>query len=272
MRFSKKPPFKEGEPERTDQVLLSHGAIFGVVGSTHGDAPAHAEMIELLLSLGAADIFHCGDITGEMTEPEECVRFSLQGRGRHCVQGNHDVLAVGKEHIHTYDEYVTRTAQCSARDLSDEARELLANAPARIETPFFTIVHESVSPPYYAKRSKKRRRNHGWDIGSTADENTTAVCYGRIDRPHFIGADHAAYIIDASPRLKVTRPRPGEEVTLPRKCVVSVPSVTFSRDDDYNCGGILGVVLPDGLVKVRFLSITPREHSPQYQFPGETPA
>ena len=271
MPTSTKPPFKEGEPDRTEQVLLNHGAVFGVIASTHGDARAHAEMIALLESLGARDIFHCGDIIGELNEPDACVRLARREPDRHAVQGNHDVLAVGREHIHTYDEYVKLTAEWSARDLSPEARDLLAALPARLETPFFTIVHESVAPPYYARRSKKRRKSHDWDVGSTADENTTAVCYGRIDRPHFIGSDHAAYVIHSSPLLKVTRPRPGEEVILPKRAVVSVPSVTLSRDSDYDGGAILGEVLPDGRLKLKFISIAPRARSDRYPIPGMPP-
>lgn len=258
-----KPAFKPGEPTRQARVILDAGETFGVIASTHGDSLAHQAMLDELERRGARVVFHAGDITGEAEDPTGCVLKSM-GPNRHCVQGNHDVLAVGEEHVHEYDPLVRRTAEFTARDLTHEAADLLRKAPARVETPHLVIVHESVDPPYYAKRSKKRRKTHGWDSGSSADENTTAVCYGRVDRPHFIGSDHAAYAIVGEPMLKIWKPRPGDEVIVPRCSVISVPSVAFSRDEDYDCGGILGSVLEDGRLKLRFLSITPPARSGLY--------
>jgi predicted phosphodiesterase len=258
-----KSAFKPGEPSREERVMLDPGEIFGVVASSHGDSIAHQAILDELEGRGARVVFHAGDITGEAVDPTGCVLRSF-GRNRHCVQGNHDVLAVGEEHVHEYDPRVKRTAELTAMGLTPEAAEQLRNAPARVETPSLVIVHESVSPPYYAKRSKKRRKSHGWDSGSSSDENTTAVCYGRIDRPHFIGSDHAAYAIVGEPLLRIWKPRPGDEVIVPRCSVISVPSIAFSRDDDYDCGGILGTVLEDGRLRLLFLSITPSSRSELY--------
>jgi hypothetical protein len=258
-----KPAFKPGEPNRQERVMLDAGETFAVVASSHGDSLAHQAILDELERRGARVIFHAGDITGEAVDPTGCVLKST-GPNRHCVQGNHDVLAVGEEHVHQYDPRVKLTAEFTARDLSPEAASQLRNAPARVETPFLAIVHESVDPPYYAKRSKKRRKSHGWDTGSSADENTTAVCYGRIDRPHFIGSDHAAFAIVGEPLLKIWKPRPGDAVVVPRCSVISVPSVAFSRDPDYDCGGILGTVLDDGRLSLTFISITPPARSGLY--------
>ncbi len=260
-----KPAFKSGEPSRVDRVALNFGDRFAVVGSTHGDALAHAEMHDRLRADGVRFIFHSGDITGEKIEGSRCVELAF-GPDCFAVQGNHDVLAVGREQVHTYDDLVRRTAESTAADLSPHARDLLLNAPVKIDTPFFSIVHESCAPPYYAKRSKRRRKYFGWDQGSSGDENMAAVSFGRIDRPHFIGSDHAAFVIAGAPLVKIRKPRPGEEMILPRRAVVSVPSICFSRDPDYDCGAVVGEVQPDGLLKVRFLSFTPASRTPVYDY------
>jgi len=237
------------------------GEVFGIVASSHGDALAYTEMNAFLREQGAVSIFHAGDITGEASDPIGCVRLAFD-KGSYAVSGNHDVLAVGTERVHEYAEEVERFAFLTEQALDAEARQLLIDAPAKVETPWFAIVHESVMPPYYAKRSKRRRKSHGWDVGSSADENTTAVCYSRIDRPHFIGSDHAAYVIVGKPSLKILRPRPGEEIVIPRRSIVSVPSIAFSRDKDYDCGAILGEAQSDGALKLNFVSIHPRARSP----------
>lgn len=262
------PTFKPGEPFAVEQVFMGKGDRFGMIASTHGDARAHEAIIERLTAMGARKIFHAGDITGEASDPVWCVTHAI-GPDRHAVQGNHDVLGVGIEYVHEYSEAVEQHAIFTARDLTSEARRLLATAPAKIETPYFCVTHESVLPPYYAKRSKRRRRSHGWDVGSNADENTTAVCYSRIDRPCFIGSDHAAYIITNTPRLRVVKPRPGEEFVTPKRCVVSIPSVAFPRDPDYDCGGIFGEILEDGALRLLFLSITPPARTPVYKVPAD---
>ncbi len=259
-----KPAFKEGEPSRVDRVLLDPGDRFGVVASTHGDSLAYAEVEERLEALGVGTVFHTGDITGEAEDPDACVLRACAGPRRYAVQGNHDVLTVGEDHIYTYDELVTATAEASRERLSPEGRERLMNAPARIDTPYFTIVHESVSPPYYAQRGKRRRKAREWSVGSSADENTTAVCYGRLDRVHFIGSDHTAYIIHGRPMLKVLKPRPGDELVAPPRSVVSVPSVALSRDSDYDAGFVVGDVLPDGGLKLSFHSFKPRARTPMF--------
>ncbi len=262
-----KPDFKPGEPHEVVRVALGKGDRFGLVASTHGDAAAYREMLDLLGSMGANRFFHAGDITGEASDPSWCVMESMSP-GHYAVQGNHDVLAVGHEHVHEYSEAVEQHAILTARNLNPEARDLLRNAPAKIETPFFCVTHESVAPPYYAKRSKRRRRSHGWDVGSGSDENTAAVCYSRIDRPYLIGSDHAAYAIVGQPSLKVVKPRPGDEFLAPRRCVISIPSVAFSRDGDYDCGGIFGEIGDDGLMNLKFLSIHPASRSPVFQLPA----
>lgn len=233
------------------------GEIFAVVGSSHGDSLAYAEMIAVLRAQGALSIFHAGDITGEAADPNGCVRLAFD-EGSFAVAGNHDVLAVGRERVHEYAEEVERFAVLTEEALDADARLLLADSPAKVETPWFAIVHESVLPPYYAKRSKRRRKSHGWDVGSSSDENTTAVCYSRIDRPHFIGSDHAAYVIVGTPSLKILKPRPDEEVIVPKRSVISTPSIAFSRDADYDCGAIIGAAMSDGSLKLKFISIHPR--------------
>lgn len=260
-----KPEFKPGEPTRIERVDLDPSERFAVVGSSHGDDLAQAEIYARLRAEGACWIFHSGDITGERVGATACVELAMGSRAR-AVQGNHDVLVVGRDQVHTYDDLVIRTAEATARVLTQAARDTLAGAPVKIETPWFSIVHESCDPPYYAKRSKRRRKSYGWDEGSSADENMAAVSFGRIDRPHFIGSDHAAFVIQSAPRLRMIRPRPGDMVEVPRRAIVSVPSICFSRDPDYDCGAVLGDVLPGGGLRLTFLSIAPARRADLFDF------
>lgn len=222
-------------------------------------------MIDHLKNLGATAIFHAGDITGESADPCGCIEMAF-APGHYAVVGNHDILAVGDERVHEYTDVVKTHARKTRENLDAESKRMILDAPAKIDTAFFSVVHESVAPPYYAKRSKRRRRSHGWDVGSSSDENTAAVCYSRIDRPHFIGSDHAAYAIVAQPMLKILKPAPDDELDLPLRAVVSVPSVAFSRDDRYDCAGIFGRI-ERGVVKIRFISIHPKARTGIYAVP-----
>jgi len=261
-----KSEFKEGEPTKVEKVLIDHGDKFAIIASSHGDFIAYREAIDKFVELGAEYFFHSGDITGEFIQPAECIEYAFTRPNSYGVLGNHDLLVLGYDYIYTYNDTIKKTAEETAKLLDSTKLQMLNSAPIKIETPFFNVVHESVSPPYYAQRSKKRRKSRDWSIGSCADENTTSVCYGRIDKVHFIGSDHAAYVLHAQPRLKVIKPRPGDELIAPSRSVVSAPSITFSRDLDYDCGGILGEILEDGSVKLKFISFKPLSHSELFSF------
>lgn len=262
----KKPEFKPGEPTRIEKVILDKGDKFAILASTHGNFKIYKESIEYFRNLGAEFFFHAGDITGEFNGPAECIEICNKMPNFYAVLGNHDLLALGYDYIYTYDEIIKRTGEESAKLLSEPVMSILRNIPIKIETPFFNVVHESVSPPYYAQRSKKRRKSSEWSIGSSSDENTTAVCYGRLDKIHFIGSDHAAYIIHAQPMLKIMKPRPGDELIAPLRSVISAPSVSFSRDSDYDSGGIFGEILDNGSLKLKFISFTPKNSSSLFYF------
>ncbi|RMH57772.1 MAG: metallophosphatase family protein [Candidatus Hydrogenedentota bacterium] len=266
MSSDKKPGFKPGEPNRTETVLLEPDSVCGIVASTHGDAEALEEMLRVLKDeYGVTKFFHAGDITGEASEPSRCLKL-LQEHQAHCILGNHDVLLLDREFIHTYGPVAYRAAEETVKALGREEIAFLDALPVRIRTSHFSIVHESVLPPHYAKRSKRRRRSHGWDVGSSADENTSAVCYGRLAQPHFLGSDHAAYYLHARPLLKVERPEPGNRIRPPRCSVFSVPSLAFTRDERYDAGAVVVRLLDRENIEVEYLSLTPTKRSDI--FPG----
>ncbi len=235
---------EENLPERF--VRVEPGEIVGFVASTHGDPSNLRKAVAALHERGAKRIFHAGDILGEGGAGPETLP-SLTNLD--CILGNHDLLSLGGDTVHEYSEPVLAGAMKIRRELEGDpvGLERLRAFPYRIVTPHFVVVHESVAPPYYARRGKRRRRSYGWDVGSTADENTHAVCYGRIDRPHFIGSDHIPYIIQAHPGtgFRVTRPEAGVSILLAPKSVVSLPSL-FAPRDEFGLGYAWGRATKDG--------------------------
>lgn len=255
--------FKDGEPRRLDFVHLAPGSTFGVVASSHGDAAALEEALERIASAGAATIFHTGDITGESSDPSGCLSL-LESWGCHAVLGNHDVLCLDREFIHEYDSMMLRAAGMTTKACDKETIKKMAGRPVKIESEQIAIVHESVKPPFYAKRSKRRRRTHGWDSGSSAEENSTAVSFGHLRKPNFIGSDHKAYVIHSAPLIQVSTMHPGDTFELPANSVVSVPSIAYSRQEDFDCGYVLGRLSKDGGVSIEFHSFTPSRRSPKF--------
>lgn len=223
-----------------------------MVASSHGDAGALVEAARRLREKGASRIFHAGDILGEAGDALAALKAASE---MECVLGNHDLLVLGGDEVHEYDEKTLRSARAARKSLagSPEKHATFRELPHRILTPAFVVVHESVAPPYYARRTKRRRRSYGWDVGSTADENTSAVCYGRIDRPHFIGSDHLPYIIRSHPGtgFRIERPREGERIPLPPRSVVSLPSLYAPRDE-FGVGYVLADLTPEGVEVVFF--------------------
>lgn len=235
---------EENLPERS--VRVDREEIVGFVASTHGNCANLRRALVALRSRGAKRIFHAGDILGEGGAGPEILPLL---DGLDCILGNHDLLSLGGDTVHEYSASVLEGAMKIRRELERDPAglERLRGLPYRIVTPHFVVVHESVSPPYYARRGKRRRRSYGWDVGSTADENTHAVCYGRIDRPHFIGSDHVPYIIQAhaGTGFRVTRPEPGVSILLPAKSVVSLPSL-FAPRDEFGLGAAWGRATKNG--------------------------
>lgn len=234
---------------------LYPGDMVGIIASTHGDIDAYKEILRYLESRNCKMVFHAGDIMDEHGGSIECLAETLENPKIHPVLGNHDLLILRKDYIHNYmDEYIKLANNAYNSILKHpDLEKKITNIPIKIDTKYFSIVHESVDAPYYAKMTKKRKKTH--QFGQSVDENAYAVFSGSLKHPYFIGSDHAGYIIDSK---NMTYPRflkPDTVLNISGSKIISVPSVSLSKDSNYKSGCCVVRINDDASIKVEMINL-----------------
>jgi len=170
------------------------------------------------------------------------------------ITGNHDLLIIHQDSVHNYESEYLRLAEIAYERLLKypDLYKKLFNMPAKIITPFFSAVHESVKYPYYAKITKLKKKSH--DYGKTPDENLEAVFYSSLSHPYFTGSDHQAYMISGA-KLKRDIILPNDVLNIKGSKVVSVPSISLSKDSNYTHGYCIVTVEDDESLTVEFKDI-----------------
>lgn len=239
--------------QRVDDIYP--GDIIGIIASSHGDINALNYMIEYLRGRGTKKIFHAGDIMDEHGGASECLAVTLENPDIYPVLGNHDLLILKKDYIHDYMEEYIKLANRTYNKIIEipDLVEKILNIPVKIDTNYFSIVHESVDPPYYAKLTKKRKKNH--QFGQAVDENVFAVFSGSLKHPYFIGSDHSGYIIEPENPLKLKYLKPGEILNVIGSKVISVPSISIPKDRYYNCGSILLTINNNASLTIEMINL-----------------
>jgi predicted phosphodiesterase len=226
-----------------------------IIASTHGDITAYKKILDYLEERKCKMIFHAGDIMDEHGGAVECLVETLENPKIYPVLGNHDLLILKKDYIHNYmDNYISLAKVAYNKILkTPDLEKKVMEIPIKIDTKYFSIVHESVDSPYYAKLTKKRKKNH--QFGQSVDENAAAVFSGSLKHPYFIGADHAGYIIDAK---NMTYPRylkPGTKFDIFGSKIISVPSVSLSKDANYQSGCVIVKINENGSLNIEMVNL-----------------
>jgi predicted phosphodiesterase len=101
-----------------------------VLSDIHANGDALAAVIRALAGIRPDRVYHLGDLVGYNAEPEECVRWAM-GSAAGGVSGNHDAVACGRSRGEYFHRAALQAALWSGRNVSAEAREYLADLPAR---------------------------------------------------------------------------------------------------------------------------------------------
>lgn len=236
-------------------VELNQGDTVGFIASSHGNIIALKKITRLLEKKHEIKyIFLAGDIMDEHAGYRECLEYALDHPLIEPVVGNHDLLIIKEDKIHNYEPEYLKLAESAYVHLNKKRKLIkrLLQLPSRINTPFFSVVHESVKYPYYAKITKLKKKTH--TFGRTPDENLEAVFNSTLNHPYFTGSDHQGYVID-SVLLKKRYILPDESVTIKGSKIISIPSASLSKDPNYTHGYCSAVIEDDLSVTVTFHDI-----------------
>jgi len=235
-------------------VDLSPGDKVGIYGSSHGNIIALKKITEIMIKDGAKYVFHLGDIMDEHAGYIECFDYVINHDIIKPVVGNHDLLIVNKDEIHNYEQEYIDLALKAEKHFNRDSQYInaLMNMPSKITTPFFSLVHESVEFPYYAKITKLKKKSSVY--GKTPDENLDAVFNSTILHPYFTGSDHKSYIINTV-KLKKKEILPNTQLKIKGAAIVSVPSVSLSKDKNYTHGYCMVECNEDKSIKIEFFDL-----------------
>ncbi len=116
---------------------------YAVLADIHSNLVAFEAVLEDIERKGGVDEIWClGDIVGYGPEPSRCIQ--LLRRYRHvCVAGNHDLAAVGKIELSSFNPLAATACRWTTGQLSEADKYYLENLPLTREKEDFLLVHGS---------------------------------------------------------------------------------------------------------------------------------
>lgn len=94
------------------------------------------------------EIWFLGDLVGYGPNPNECIE-KLREHTNVIIAGNHDWAAVGKISLEDFSHAARISAEWTARQLTEEHRDFLANLPEQLQFGECTLVHGSPYGPLW---------------------------------------------------------------------------------------------------------------------------
>ncbi|HPN31937.1 MAG TPA: metallophosphoesterase family protein [bacterium] len=237
-----------------EYLNLNPGDKIGIYASSHGNIIALERITNLMVRQGVKAIIHLGDIMDEHAGYVECLEYVLTNPIITSIVGNHDLLIVKQDEIHNYEKAYLELAETAYKKLLShpDLYDKLFKLPSKIDCGFFSAVHESVQYPYYAKITKLKKKSN--EIGKTPDENLEAVFNSALEHPYFTGSDHQAYIINSS-KLRKDFIKPGEKINVKGSKIISVPSISLSKDANYTHGYCILTIEEDSSLTIDFFDL-----------------
>lgn len=120
--------------------------IHAVLSDIHGNVDALDAVLEDLERHRPASVVCLGDFVGYGAAPNECVE-RLRPRIEAAVTGNHDVVAVGRFKLGSFNSDAATAARWTADQLSPENRDWLAALPYTARWRGNLLVHASPIEP-----------------------------------------------------------------------------------------------------------------------------
>lgn len=191
-----------------------------IVADIHSNLEAFQSVIEDAEKRGGFDkVWSLGDVVGYGPDPGECVDL-MREYDTIGVVGNHDLAAIGRLSIESFNIYGTAAARWTTTQLAEEQAAYLRGLSLRIELEDITVVHGSPRDPVWE-----------YVLSPTAAK----VSFLHFDTPTcFLGHSHIPFVCRASEDDIVFNKLPlNEAVALGNdRLIINPGSLGQPRDSD----------------------------------------
>ena len=119
-----------------------------IISDIHSNLEALRVVLKAVDAAGADEAVCLGDIVGYGPEPRQCIEL-VKKYCAVCVAGNHDLGAIGKLALASFNPDAAFACRWTAQQLSPDDIEYLGSLPSVIEKGDFTLVHGSPREPIW---------------------------------------------------------------------------------------------------------------------------
>ncbi len=192
---------------------------FAILADIHSNLTALEAVLADLEKQGGADEVWClGDTLGYGPDPHQCLEI-VRAHCSLCVAGNHDLAAIGKTDISTFNQDAARAARWNGNQLNQDEISFLAGLPLKVEKGDFTLVHGSPRDPV-------------WEYIMSAREAEENLAYFKT-RYCLTGHSHISMVFKSDAMCGSDRPRAGTSLKLlDCRYIINPGGVGQPRDSD----------------------------------------
>jgi predicted phosphodiesterase len=199
-----------------------NGELIGVIGDIHSNLTAFKAVFSYLSEV--SKVWCLGDIVGYGPNPEECLEH-LTKFDHITIAGNHDLGAIGKIDLMTFNTDARIACAWSGEKLSQQGQQFLADLPLTLNPkPEILLVHGTPNDPV-------------WEYLLSAWQ-ADAILTERNEKFVFVAHSHLPFVIEkVDQEPSVFKPiQPGETITLDQKesvrYIINPGSIGQPRDGD----------------------------------------
>lgn len=155
---------------------------YAILSDVHANLAALDRVLAVAKSLHLDRVISLGDLVGFHSRPNDCVA-RLQAHGAVCVQGNHDIVALGRAEPERFGERARAAILWTRERLTPESRLYLESLPERaVVDEAFVICHGSLRSPHeYVKTPEAIEQMFG-DLAREYPAHRLCF-YGHTHRP-----------------------------------------------------------------------------------------
>ncbi|MGA1843912.1 MAG: metallophosphoesterase [bacterium] len=210
---------------------------YAIIADNHGYFDVYKETVSEILEThyDIKGIFHLGDMFGTQASVEDCIdclRFTL-AHNIMVVRGNHCRKVLQCDTRHRYSRRVNEFDKRLNRSLKEQPDlyESLLRFPDKIETECFDLVHCCAAKPFYS--------NNGYS-------NEMYLMHNMISKPVFASHEHKFQMQARNGiGIKSIDLELDKDIEVNQPCVISVPTMNYSREKHKYLHGYLIIAIQD---------------------------
>jgi len=122
---------------------------YALLADIHANLAAFTAVLTDIEHRGGVEGLWClGDVVGYGPDPSQCIEL-LRQHNHVCIVGNHDLAAIGKLDLDSFNPDAAYACRWTAPQLSTEDIQYLESLPTVIQKEDFTLVHGSPREPIW---------------------------------------------------------------------------------------------------------------------------